>query len=80
MQNVFLGQNVLRGDVRKNTCFAHDMTNFQLDVRGKRFNTHVTGKIPVPPPDPKCLSYLPKISVPRKTEISDPKLDQRWKR
>ena len=38
-----------RGDVRGNARFAHDMTNFRLDVRGKRFNTHVTGKIPVPP-------------------------------
>ena len=41
MQNVFLGQNVLRGDVRKNARFTHDMTNFGHDVRGKRFNTHM---------------------------------------
>lgn len=49
MQNVFLGQNVLRGDVRKNTCFTHDITNFGHDVRGKRFSTHETVKIPVFP-------------------------------
>ena len=30
--------------VRKNARFTHDRMNFHHDVRGKRFNTHVSSK------------------------------------
>ena len=34
--------DIRESPVRKTGRFAHDMVNFGHDVRGKRFNTHVS--------------------------------------